>query len=625
MQNTMKTMSAVILFTLIVLPLAAVAQIPHTLSYQGILADTAGTPKPDGSYNFTFRLYTVASGGSPLWSETKSAQVKRGLFSTTLGSVTPIPDSVRFDQQYWLGVQLASDPEFSPRMQLASVGSSINSLRADVAQTVPDGSISSGKIAGGQVVKSINNLYDNLTMRGANGASVTSNGDTITITAGTGSGGTGIQGVQNTDNSLTITNPNGPTATINMRNPFTPPGNVGIGTTTPGYMLNVGNWATANGSTASGQGIIVAEGNEAFVGWGDRSLQSANRNKRWGWFASGGKSYLFDVNAGTTRMSVDGTSGNVGIGTSNPTVKLDVQTGGSDILHLTGVSPFMTFYDSNHGNVRGAIQQVNGGLNLFTNSYLVGSNSVAFMRLDDNGNLGIGSAAPSAKLDVASLDGDLLHITGFSPFITFFDSNHGYKRSAIQEVDGGMNLFADSYLTGVNLLAYVTLNNSGNLGIGTANPTAKLEVVGHTKTQVLEITGGSDLAEPFDTETDVEPGTVMIIDPDGHGTLRESTSSYDQRVAGIVSGAGGVNPGLTLRQAGVLEGSHSVAIAGRVYCKAEAFSDAIHPGDLLTTSAIRGHAMKATDREKSHGAIIGKAMTPLKSGEGLVLVLVNLQ
>ncbi len=39
------------------------AQIPHTLSYQGILADTAGTPKPDGNYSFTFRLYTVSSAG----------------------------------------------------------------------------------------------------------------------------------------------------------------------------------------------------------------------------------------------------------------------------------------------------------------------------------------------------------------------------------------------------------------------------------------------------------------------------------------------------------------------------------------------------------------------------------
>jgi hypothetical protein len=380
----------------------AQAQIPRTLSYQGILSDTAGAPKPDGTYGFTFRLYTVSSGGAAIWSETKSAEVKRGLFSTILGSVTPIPDSVKFDHQYWLGIQVASDPELSPRMQLSSVGSSMNSLRADVAQTVPDGSISSGKIASGQVVKSINNLHDNLTMRGANGASVTTNGDTITVTA-SGGGGGGIGTIQNTDNGLSITNPGGPTATINLHSPFTVNSNVGIGTTTPGYMLNVGNWTTANG-TGSGQGVMVAEGNEAFVGWGDRSLQSANRNKRWGWFANGGKSYLWDNNASTIRMTIDGSSGNVGIGTTAPTSKVEIAA--QDGLAITGYQPFLTLRDANASNARGVIQSVAGGINLFTNSYLTGSNPAAYLHLNNNGNVGIGTATPTtAKLEARTTAG----------------------------------------------------------------------------------------------------------------------------------------------------------------------------------------------------------------------------
>ncbi len=95
---------------------------------------------------------------------------------------------------------------------------------ADVAQTVPDNSLTSPKIASGQVVKSINNLHDDLTMRGANGASVTTNGDTITITA-SGGGGGGIATIQNTDNTLSITNPGGPTATVNAQIPFSLSGN----------------------------------------------------------------------------------------------------------------------------------------------------------------------------------------------------------------------------------------------------------------------------------------------------------------------------------------------------------------------------------------------------------------
>ena len=51
----------------------------------------------------------------------------------------------------------------------------------------------------------------------------------------------------------------------------------------------------------------------------------------------------------------------------------------------------------------------------------------------------------------------------------------------------------------------------------------------------------------------------------------------------------------------------------------------IEPGDLLTASDTPGHAMKVTDYTKAHGAILGKAMSSLESGKGLVLVLVSLQ
>ena len=49
------------------------------------------------------------------------------------------------------------------------------------------------------------------------------------------------------------------------------------------------------------------------------------------------------------------------------------------------------------------------------------------------------------------------------------------------------------------------------------------------------------------------------------------------------------------------------------------------PGDLLTTAELEGHAMRATDPERCHGAVIGKAMSALDADTGLVLVLVNLQ
>jgi hypothetical protein len=143
----------------------------------------------------------------------------------------------------------------------------------------------------------------------------------------------------------------------------------------------------------------------------------------------------------------------------------------------------------------------------------------------------------------------------------------------------------------------------------------------------LQLTGGADIAEPFQItgEQEIQKGAVVVIDAENPGQLTLSNVPYDTRVAGIVSGAGGVNPGITLTQEDVFAGQQNIAISGRVYCLADASYSAIKPGDLMTTSPTTGYAMKATDRTRAYGAVIGKAMTGLTEGQGLVLVLVNLQ
>ena len=123
----------------------------------------------------------------------------------------------------------------------------------------------------------------------------------------------------------------------------------------------------------------------------------------------------------------------------------------------------------------------------------------------------------------------------------------------------------------------------------------------------------------------IAKGAVVIIDQAHPGQLKLSERAYDTRVAGIVSGANGIQPGLSLHQEGALEGDQNVALSGRVYVQADARNGAIEPGDLLTTSDLPGHAMKVTDHAKAQGAILGTAMTGLKDGKGLVLVLVTLQ
>ena len=119
---------------------------------------------------------------------------------------------------------------------------------------------------------------------------------------------------------------------------------------------------------------------------------------------------------------------------------------------------------------------------------------------------------------------------------------------------------------------------------------------------------------------------VVAIDAENPGKLVLSTTAYNRGVAGILSGAGGINPGMLMGQPGTLaDGDQPVALSGRVYVWADASNGPIVPGDLLTTSSVPGHAMKVTDYSKAQGATIGKAMTPLSQGRGLVLTLVTLQ
>jgi hypothetical protein len=145
----------------------------------------------------------------------------------------------------------------------------------------------------------------------------------------------------------------------------------------------------------------------------------------------------------------------------------------------------------------------------------------------------------------------------------------------------------------------------------------------------LQILGGSDFSERFEvakTPSEVEPGMVVAIDPRNPGKLKISAQAYNRRVAGVISGAGGVLPGMLMGQSGTLaDGDRPVALSGRVYVWADASNGAIEPGDLLTTSNRAGHAMKVTDPTRAHGAILGKAMTGLGEGRGLVLLLVTLE
>lgn len=229
--------------------------------------------------------------------------------------------------------------------------------------------------------------------------------------------------------------------------------------------------------------------------------------------------------------------------------------------------------------------------------------------VNNDGFVGIGTQSPTTPLSIRG--------TGSGPVFLSLRNTSDAERWRVQ-------------LNGNDLAFRETGTGVERVRIGTTSSTA-LTVAGTTTTNTLDILGGSDIAEPFEVQgtldvSEPQPGMVVSINPEAVGELRIANSEYDRTVAGIISGANGVNVGMTLRQVGsVADGKHPVALTGRVWCLVDADQGPVVAGDLLTTSSTPGHAMKVKDHARASGAVIGKAMSSLDSGRGMVLVLVNLQ
>lgn len=156
----------------------AYSQIPRIISYQGVLTDPNGNLLPDGNHHLKLVLYNNAFGATPLYTETQTVPVVRGVFNVLIGTSTPIPTTLTFDRAYFLGVSVDGGPELQPRTPLTSVPYALHAAMADnVSDNAP-------------VVRSVNGLTGALTINGGSGVSVSQNGNDITIT-NTAAPGTG--------------------------------------------------------------------------------------------------------------------------------------------------------------------------------------------------------------------------------------------------------------------------------------------------------------------------------------------------------------------------------------------------------------------------------------------------
>ncbi len=287
------------------------------------------------------------------------------------------------------------------------------------------------------------------------------------------------------------------------------------------------------------------------------------------------------------------------------------------------------------------------------------------------GNVGIGTTAPVSTLDVSgdvttsgniAMNGATLKSWASGKAIQgttggfYFGSagdTHTTSNSYIVSSGTGWKYMANGYASNIYLYngdivfrtapsgtadasltwntAALSIKNDGNVGIGTMTPGYKLDVNGNTNvTGNITVTGNinakyQDVAEWVPSSEQLPAGTVVVLDSTKSNHVTSSSTSYDTRVAGVIS----EQPGIALGEKS--EGRVLVATTGRVLVRVDASRGPIRIGDLLVTSDIPGVAMKSEPIElggrKMHmpGTLIGKALEPLEKGSGKILVLLSLQ
>jgi hypothetical protein len=288
--------------------------------------------------------------------------------------------------------------------------------------------------------------------------------------------------------------------------------------------------------------------------------------------------------------------------------------------------------------------------------------------LRTTGNVGIGTTTPTQKLHVAGMvafesakpwffDGlgglSIADTTPMEPAVgaaialrgafrttgataLFAGIKAGKQNGVDNDAAGYLSFFTRSLSAGHPILERLRIDSEGRVGVGTATPSQLLDVGGSARVAADLTVGGTifggnitaryqDLAEWVPALDELTAGTVVTLDRARPNTVVASVDAYDSSVAGVVS----PQPGIILGEAG--DSKALIATTGRVRVRANTAAGPIAIGDLLVTSHTIGEAMKSVpirvaDAEFHRpGTILGKALEPLTSETGEILVLLSLQ